>query len=220
MIGILQAQLQPQSGHQEAEKHRAAIAHENLRGLEIPAQKPGGGAQNGGGQRGNQRLAVQISEHGEKNRSHGGDAGAQAVHMIQNAERGGNAYDPNYRESDVQKIAAAPAQQHAENLRANSAGQQYGGCQRHAHKQFNLVMEQAAVVEDADSRDERGSNEDAHDLGARRSVEGKERGDYHGGVHRQTTKKRDRGQMNFARTGKINHSHAKRQGAYGNNQHE
>jgi len=51
-----------------------AIAHEDLRGLEIPTEKPGGRAENRGCQHCDQCLAVQVSEHGEKNRGHGRDA--------------------------------------------------------------------------------------------------------------------------------------------------
>src|SRR5437899_8833617 len=99
--------------------------------------------------------------------------------MIEDAEGSGNPHDPKNGKSGIQEVPAASAHQHAENLRANSADQQDCGCQRHAHKEFDLMMEQAAVVEDAHTRDERRADKDAHDLGACRSIEGEEYSDYH-----------------------------------------
>src|SRR6266700_3359424 len=76
MIGILKAQFQSKRGHQETKKHGAAIAHEDLCGLEIPAQKSGCRAQHGGGQRSDQSLSVQVGKQREKNGSHRRDSGA------------------------------------------------------------------------------------------------------------------------------------------------
>ncbi len=81
-------------------------------------------------------------------------------------------------------------------------------------------MEQSAVIEGADTRDERRADEDADDLGTRGSVEGKEHRDHDGGVHRQAAQKRNRREMNFARPRKINHSNTQRQGAYGDDEHQ
>src|SRR5580704_10281202 len=39
VVGLLEAQLQPERGHQESQEHGPAVAHENLGWLEIPAQK-------------------------------------------------------------------------------------------------------------------------------------------------------------------------------------
>jgi hypothetical protein len=147
-------------------------------------------------------------------------AGAQAVHVIEDAERGRDSHDPGNRQSGVQKIPAAPAYKHAENLCANSANQQYRGCQRHAHKQFDLMMEQSSVVKNADTRDERRADEDTHNLGARRSAEGKQHRDHHRGIHRQAAKKRNRREVNFARPRQIDHSHPQRKRAHGNDQHQ
>ena len=82
------------------------------------------------------------------------------------------------------------------------------------------MMEQAAVVEDADSRDEHRADKDACDLRARRSVEGEEYCDHHRSVHGKAAKKGDRRQMNLARSRQVDHSDTERQGAHGNNQHE
>ncbi len=94
-------QLQRQRGHQEAKKHRAAVSHENFGGLEIPAQKSGGGAQNRGGHGADQQLPAFQSEDGEEQRSDGGDARAQAVHVIENAEGRRDADDPDERQRGV-----------------------------------------------------------------------------------------------------------------------
>jgi len=81
------------------------------------------------------------------------------------------------------------------------------------------MMEQAAVVQDADTRDERRSYKDAHNLGARRSVESQEHCDYHGGVHREAAKEWDRCEMNLPRPWQIHHSNAQSQSAHRNNEH-
>src|SRR5712664_2937610 len=41
MVPGAQSQLQSQRRHQETQEHRSAVAHENLRRLEVPAQKAG-----------------------------------------------------------------------------------------------------------------------------------------------------------------------------------
>src|SRR5882724_1251237 len=93
MTGVFQAEFQAESCHQVTEKHGAAIAHENLRRLEIPAEKPSGGAENGGSKSGDQCLAVQVGEHRKENGGHGRDTCAQAIHVIEDAERGGDPHD-------------------------------------------------------------------------------------------------------------------------------
>src|SRR6266481_9171603 len=162
MTGVFQAEFQAESCHQVTEKHGAAIAHENFRRLEIPAEKPSGSAENGGSKSGDQRLAVQVGEHGKENGGHGRDTCAQAIHVIEDAERGGDSHDPNDSEDGVQKISTASANEYAENLRADSADQKNRGGEWHACKEFNLMMEQSAVVEDTDTGDERRADEDTH----------------------------------------------------------
>ena len=139
--------------------------------------------------------------------------------MIEDAEGSRNPDDPDNREGRVQKIPALSAQEHTENLGANSANQQDRRRQGHAQEEFDLVMEQPAIVEDADSRDQRPADENAHDLRARRSVESKEHRNHHGGVHRQAAKKRDWLEMNFAWPGQVDHSYAQRKCTNRNHQH-
>ena len=122
MIGVVEAQLKSKRRHQKAEKHRAAIAHENFRGLEIPSKEAGCTAENGGRQSCDQRLAVKVREHGEENRRHRRDAGAQAIHVIQDAEGCGDAHDPENGECRVQQIADVSLEEKLEHLRVNAAG--------------------------------------------------------------------------------------------------
>src|SRR6201984_43257 len=139
--------------------------------------------------------------------------------MIEDAEGGGNPHDPKNGKSGIQKVSAASAQEHTENLRANSADQQDRCRQRHAHKQFDLMMEQTAVVEDAHTRDERRSNKDAHNLRAGRAIESKEYCEYHGGGPCEAAKEWDRREMNFTRSRQVDHSNAQRKRAHRNDEH-
>src|SRR5882762_5343946 len=61
-IRVFQTKLQAERGHQESQEHRAAIAHENFRRFEIPAEKASSGAEYGSGQYGYQCLAVEVSK--------------------------------------------------------------------------------------------------------------------------------------------------------------
>src|SRR5215472_8110011 len=83
---IFQTQLQTQGGHQESQEHRAAITHENPGRLEIPAQKSGSGPENSRRQDGDQNLSVHIRQQGKKDRGHRRHAGAQSVHVIEDAK--------------------------------------------------------------------------------------------------------------------------------------
>src|SRR5690348_7340327 len=139
MRGVFDSQLETQGGHQEAQKHRSAVTHENLGGLEVPTQEPGGCSKNRRRKDGDQRLSVQVSKKGEEHGSHGGHSSTQTVHMIENAERSGDAHDPKDGQDGVQDFAAAAPEQHAENLRANSGEKQNPGSDRHANKQFHLM---------------------------------------------------------------------------------
>src|SRR5580693_4445611 len=164
---VVQAQLQGQRRHQEAEKHRAAIAHENFGGLEVPAQEAGGGAQDGSGQRGHEGLAVEVRKYCEEDGGHGSDTGAEPVHVIEDAEGGGDSNDPDDGERGVQPVAEAAANEQAEYLGVNAADEKNHGGERHAGKKLYLMMQPAAVVQKTDNRDQGGAADDAEDLGAR-----------------------------------------------------
>src|ERR1700722_7689861 len=205
---MVQAELQGQGGHQETEEHRAAIAHENLSGFEIPAEETGGGAQDGSCQRGHQGLAVEVSEHGEENGSHGSDTGAEPVHVIEDAERSGDADDPDDGESGVHPIAEAAAKDQAEDLRVNAAEEKNHSSQGHGGKKFYLVMQPAAVVEETDNGNQGGAAGDADDLGAGWAVENNQNGQHNPAVDGEAAKKRDGFQVNFTRPGQIHHADA------------
>ena len=68
-----------------------------LAGLKFQRRKPVAAPKNCGGQRGHESLTVQISDYGEGYGSHRGYSGAEAVHVIENAEGSGDAYDPDHR---------------------------------------------------------------------------------------------------------------------------
>src|SRR5215831_20525939 len=134
MRGIFDTQLETQSSHQESQKHRATITHENFGGLKVPAQESCGCSKNRRRKHSDQRLSVQVGKKGEEHGSHRSNAGAQAVHVIENAERGGNANNPKDRQSKVQKLAAAATHEQAENLSTNAGKKQNSGGNRHANK--------------------------------------------------------------------------------------
>src|SRR5271167_4242355 len=58
----LRTNLQSERGHQKTQKHGAAIAHEDLGGIEIPAQEPQRGPQNGGGESADHGLPVETGD--------------------------------------------------------------------------------------------------------------------------------------------------------------
>jgi hypothetical protein len=95
----------------------------------------------------------------------------------------------------------------------NPAGEQNHRGQRHGYKEFDLMMEQAAVVKNAHGGHQSRSGHDAKNLGARRAIENNQDGHHHAPVHGQAAKKRDGFQVNFARARQVHHAHANGQGA-------
>src|SRR5580704_8660241 len=200
--------FQPERGHQETEEHGAAVAHKNFRGIEIPAQKTKRGAERGGGKSGNHGLTVGVRRNGEEP---GGDGGAQAVHVIENAERGGDADDPQNREAPIEKQTNGAGKELRKKLRANAGSDQENGGERHADEKFYLVVQQAAVVEEADDGEQRGAGKDADDLLLRRVVPREQHCEYEAQVNSDAAEQRDGIQMNFARPGFIHHAVAQRE---------
>src|ERR1700728_3534293 len=78
--------FQAERGHQESEEHGATIAHENFRRIEIPDQETESGAESGGRQRADHRLPIERGRQREDAGGYGGDAGAEPVHVVENAE--------------------------------------------------------------------------------------------------------------------------------------
>src|SRR5271157_1117153 len=172
--GMFEPEFQRECGHQKSQEHRAAIAHENLGRLEIPAQETSRRTQDRRCKRGDKCLAVQVSDEGEENGGHGGDAGAQAIHVIQNAEGGGDADDPKNSKRRVEPLACMATEQHAEDLSVDAAGQKNHSGQRHAYKEFDLVMQPTTVIQKTNDGDQSGAGDDAETLRPRGAVESDE----------------------------------------------
>ena len=98
----------------------------------------------------NQHLPVQAGGNGEKSGGDRGDAGAEAVHVVENAERRGDAHDPDHREAAIENDAGDPGNELRKNLRADSGSEQEQRRDGHADEQLDLMMQQAAVVQEAD----------------------------------------------------------------------
>ncbi len=96
-------------------------------------------------------------------------------------------------------------------LRANAGSDQENSSERHADEKFYLVMQQAAVVEEADDGEQRGAGEDADDLLLRRVVPREQHGEYEAQVNSDAAEQRDGIQMNFAGPGFIHHAVAQRE---------
>ncbi len=58
--------------------------------------------------------------------------GAKAVHVVEDAERGGDAHDPDDGQNGIEDVAGAAAYQDTENLRVNSGEKQDHGRDGHA----------------------------------------------------------------------------------------
>ena len=111
-----------------------------------------------------ERLTVHGGGNGEEARSHGGDAGAETVHVVENAEGGGDADNPDDGEAPIEDEAGDAGNELRKELRADAGRDQENRGDGHADEEFHLVMEQAAVVEEADDGEQRSSGEDAEDL--------------------------------------------------------
>ncbi len=90
----------------------------------------------------------------------------------------------------------------------------------HGDEQFDLVMQPAFVVEEADGGDERGAGDDASALCSGGTVEREEDGEHDPAIHRESTEERNRLKMNFARPGEIDHADAESERANGGGQHQ
>src|SRR5215469_5620588 len=119
-LRTLGANLQAQSSHEEAQKHGPAIAHENFRGIEVPAQKPESSTERGGTENADERLTAQNRRKREECGRNSGNARAQAVHMIQNAEGSRDANDPEDGQGNVENSAGWTGDQLREQVRSNA----------------------------------------------------------------------------------------------------
>src|SRR5215467_4005325 len=81
------------------------------------------------------------------------------------------------------------------------------------------MVENPAVVEDADCSHQCGANQNAGYLRLRRPVKRKQDRDDHGRIHGQSPKHWNGGAMHLSRPGQIHHANAKSKGANRNDQH-
>ena len=81
------------------------------------------------------------------------------------------------------------------------------------------MMEQPAVIEDADGRHKGRADQDTGDLFARGSLKRQQDGNHDGSIHRQPTQKRNGCAMNLARPRQVDHADAQCKCAHGNDQH-
>src|SRR5579862_1239261 len=142
----------------------------------------------------------------EERGCHGGDAGAQAVHVIEDAESGGDSDDPKDGETAVEDRAWLSGNKYREKLSVDSGRQEETRSGRHANEELHLVMQHAAVVEQADGRQKRRTGENARDLLLRRAAKGENHGDNESKINRDAAEKRDRLYVDFSRAWPIDHT--------------
>lgn len=75
--------------------------------------------------------------------------------------------------------------------------------QGHAEQQFDLMVQAAAVVQDADDGQEGGAGQDGDDLGARGAVDEQQEGDHSRSVDGHPTQQGYRDQVDLARIGLV-----------------
>src|SRR5579863_2393054 len=147
VVGLIKPELESKRGHEESQEHRAAVTHENLRRFEVPTKETCRGTEDSSRERGDQSLSIQVSKEGEENGGDGGYTGAQAIHVVENAEGGGNANNKKNSQECIENVAGSPGQNNFKNLCMNPGEQQNTGGQRHAKKQLDLMVQQTAVIE-------------------------------------------------------------------------
>lgn len=140
--------------------------------------------------------------------------------MVEDAEGGGDADNPEQGERDIGAPGRGAGQDRLKELSANPGNEQENSRERHADKELDLMMEQAAVIEDASDADERGSGEDAGHLCACGAVERNERSKENAAIDGQATEQGHGREMDLARTGMIHHANAKSELADGNGETE
>ena len=126
--------------------------------------------------------------------------------MIENAEGGGNPDDPEDGEAVIQHHAKRAGNQKRDNSGADTRGNQEQCCDRHTDEELHLMMEESAVVEEADDREQRGSRKNADNLLLGRSVQREQDGQDEAEIHADPAEQRDRLEMDFARAGLVDHS--------------
>ena len=182
-----------------------------LAGIEIPAQEAERRAECCCTERAHERLAVHPRGNREEGRGHSRDSRAEAVHMVQDAERRGDSDDPDDCKPYIENSAQIAAKKVREKLRPNSGRHQEQRRGGHPDKKLHLMMEQAAIVQEADSRQKRGTGQDAENLGERNVVQRKQHGQDKPEVDRDAAQQGNRADVNFPRPRLIHHSESERE---------
>src|SRR4029077_14638714 len=167
MVSLLEPELKTQCGHKESQKHSPAVTHEDFGRLKVPTQKSRCSAKHCSSKRGDKGLAVQVCKQGEEDGRSSGHSGTEAVHVVQYAEGGGDANDKKNSQNCVQNVARSSAQKNFENLCVNAGNQQNARGKRHSKEKFNLMVQQAPVIQNTYGGDDRRARQNSHDLGAR-----------------------------------------------------
>ena len=118
--------------------------------------------------------------------------GAEAVHVVKNAERGRNPHHPDDREAPVEDQSGHAGHELRKKLRANAGSDQENRGKRHADEEFHLMMEQAAVVEEPDDSEQSGSGENAYNLLLGNAVAREQNRQHKSEIHGDAAEKRDR----------------------------
>ena len=213
-LRAVRADFQAERGHEESQEHRPAIAHENFGGIEIPAQKTERGAERSSAERADESLTVHGGGNGEEAGGDGGDAGAEPVHVIENAEGGGDADHPHDGEAPIKHQAGDAGNELRKKLRAYTRSDQKNRGDGHADEKFHLVVEQAAVVQEPDDREQRGAGQDAHDLLLGNVVAREQNRQHKAEIDSDAAQQRYWVYVDFARPGLVHHSVAQRQMAH------
>ena len=152
-----------------------------------------------------------AAEMVKKRRGHRGDPGAEAVHVVKNAERGRDPHHPDDREAPVEDQSGHAGHELRKKLRADAGSDQENRGKRHADEEFHLMMEQPAVVEEPDDSEQSGSGENAYNLLLGYAVAREQNRQHKSEIHGDAAEQRDGAYMNFARPGLIHHAVAQRQ---------
>ena len=104
-----------------------------------------------------------------------------------------------------------PGNELRKKLRANARSNQKNSRQRHAHEKLYLVMQQPAIIQKADQRQQRSARQNPDDLLQRRVMPREQHREDEAQVNRDPAEQRDGIQMNFARPGLIHHPVTQRQ---------
>src|SRR4029077_4483502 len=115
----------------------------------------------------------------------------------------------------VQKCAARVRQKRGEHLRVNPGGEKNQGGARHPDKKLYLMIQQTAIIQDANNREQRGSRQDADDLSMGGSAQRDDDGQENSDVDRQPAEKRNRRQGTLARAGPAHQAEIQGQPADG-----